>query len=66
MVNKRGKLQKKEINHIFTYLCRRRIVLSRFGYQSEESPGRRGRRAVESTGSRKVTVCVTENNRSEP
>ena len=31
--------------------------------QSEESPGRKGRRAVESTGSRKVRVGVTENNR---
>ena len=45
------------------YLCPRRIVLSRSDYRSEESPGRRGRRAVESTGSRKVRVGVTENNR---
>ena len=49
-------------SYFFVYLCSRRTVLSLFGFQREESPGRIGRRAVESTGSRKVRVGVTENN----
>jgi len=53
-------------SHLFLLLLSlpRRIVLSRFGFQSEESPGRIGHCAVESTDSRKVMDRVTEKNRS--